>query len=146
MSKLEIEINAPLETVWKHISDIESHVSWMNDAKTIELIDGDPNSVGTKYLCDTQIGILSTKDTMKVIAYRSPDFMEIEHIGAVTGSGTFTLKSLDKNSTLFVWEENLKFPLYMGASIGKFFGMALLHKIWKKNLLNLKNEIENLDK
>ncbi len=146
MSNLSIEINAPIQEVWKHISNIESHLSWMNDAISIALVDGEPNTVGAKYLCDTQVSFLKTKDTMRVIAYQEPDFMEMEHVGAVKGTGTFRLVSIDPQTTKFVWEENLSFPIYMGASIGKFFGMALLHRIWKKNLENLKFEIENLDK
>jgi len=146
MTNLSIEIEAPIEKVWQHISNIESHVTWMDDANTIELIEGEPNNIGAKYLCVTQVSVLKTKDTMKVIAFEAPNFMEMEHIGAVTGTGTFRLVSINANTTKFVWEENLKFPLYMGAAIGKFFGMALLHRIWKKNLENLKSEIENLDK
>ncbi len=142
MTQLKIAINKDIETVWEYISNIESHQNWMQDAKNVELISGVPNAVGAKYVCDTMVGPLRTKDTFELLAYKKPDYMEIYHFGAVSGSGYFRLKKLTQNCTEFIWEEELKFPLYMGGIAGKKIAMFLLHNIWRKNLRNLKEAIE----
>jgi len=43
---------------------------------------------------------------------------------------------------MFTWDEELKFPIYLGGPIGEFFGGMVLKQIWKKNLKNLKEIIE----
>ena len=143
MSSLEIEISAPIKFVWDYIADIESHVAWMDDAESVVSTSELKNAVDALYVCDTKVGPLKVKDKMRVTKYDPPTNMEIEHIGAVSGSGVFRLQVLSEDSTLFTWEENLVFPWYMGASIGKIIGMKLLHHIWRNNLRTLKTEIEN---
>ena len=64
------------------------------------------------------------------------------HQGIVTGKGVFYLSEINENSTKFTWDEELKFPLYLGGPIGEFFGGIILKQIWKKNLKNLKEIIE----
>ena len=142
MTKLKVTIEKNIDIVWDHIANIESHVTWMQDARTIELTSGTANTVGALYKCDTKIGPLRTIDRFEIIKYDRPNFMEIFHIGTVDGTGYFKLEKIDENKTVFIWEEELKFPWYMGASIGKKIAMKLLHSIWRKNLQRLKAEIE----
>ena len=143
MSSLEIEISAPIKFVWDYIADIESHVAWMDDAESVVSTSELKNAVDAFYVCDTKVGPLKVKDKMRVTKYDPPTNMEIEHIGAVSGRGIFRLEELNEGSTKFIWEENLVFPWYMGANIGKIGGMKLLHRIWRNNLKTLKHEIEN---
>lgn len=142
MTSVCITIEAPVPTVWEYISDIASHVHWMIDAHAITLESGTANTAGAIYLCDTRLGPVKTNDIMEIIRYDSPILMEIKHKGAVSGTGTFHLSESSDSSTLFVWEENLVFPRYMGSALGKAIAMTFLHRIWKKNLQKLKNEIE----
>lgn len=142
MTKLKVAINKDLDTVWNYIADIKSHENWMQDAKNVDLISGEANTVGAKYVCDTVVGPLKVKDTFEVLSYEKPNYMEIYHYGAVNGSGYFRLNRLTKNTTEFIWEEELKFPWYMGSFAGKKIAMFLLHNIWRKNLQTLKRNIE----
>ncbi len=144
MTSLSIEIGAPIELVWDYISNIESHTSWMADARSIISTSDKRNDVDATYLCDTKLGPLSTQDRMRVLRYDPPFVLEIEHVGSVTGSGEFRLERIGNQQTKFVWEERLSFPWYMGAGIGKFVGMLLLHRIWKRNLIALKAQIESM--
>ena len=67
-------------------------------------------------------------------------------VNAVLGStdqGLLKLEKIDDNKTLFIWEETLKFPIYLGSIVGEFFGAPVLKLIWKRNLKNLKEEIWN---
>jgi uncharacterized membrane protein len=143
MTILEITINKNIEVVWDYIKDISSHTQWMQDAKSIELLFGSANTIGANYLCITKVAGIKTDDIFKIIKYEKPNLIEISHTGVVNGSGFFRLVKIDETTTKFTWEENLRFPWYMGSIVGKKFGMLLLHKIWKKNLLRLKEQVEN---
>ena len=144
MTILKIVINKDQQSVFDYIADIKSHVGWMADAKSIELISGEANRVGSKYICDTKVGPLSTLDNFEILKYENPTMIEIFHFGKVSGSGFFHINKIDENNTEFVWEEHLQFPWYMGSIVGKKIAMVLLHNIWRKNLETLKNQIENL--
>ena len=94
-------------------------------------------------MCKTKVGFLKTNDIFEIIKYSEPNLIEIYHTGNVSGLGYFKLNELDEDQTEFIWEEDLVFPLYMGSIIGKKIAMLILHRIWNKNLLNLKSSIEN---
>ena len=119
MTKLSITINKDIQSVWDSVKDINSHIDWMQDADTIELISGSQNEIGSKYMCKTKVGFLKTNK-----------------LNVFNECG-------DEDQTEFIWEEDLVFPLYMGSIIGKKIAMLILHRIWNKNLLNLKSSIEN---
>lgn len=142
MTYVSIIINAPIETVWENIADIKSHVQWMDDAESIIELGEKQNCVGAKYLCVTKVGPLKTNDVMEVTQYEQPTTIEIHHVGAVKGKGWFELKVISESTTEFIWREDLTFPIHMGAGLGKIVAMQLLHRIWKKNLENLKKSIE----
>ena len=116
----------------------------MADARSIISTSEKQNDVDATYICDTKLGPLSTLDRMRVLRYEPPFILEIEHVGSVTGSGEFRLERIGNQQTKFVWEERLRFPWHMGARVGKFVGMLLLHRIWKRNLIALKAQIESM--
>jgi uncharacterized membrane protein len=143
MTELSIVIERPIEEVWNFIADIESHQDWMADAESLVCVSEKKNAVGSIYHCKTVAGPFKTMDIMTVTQYVAPTTMAMSHNGAVSGIGIFELTEIDEDTTKFVWREELKFPIYMGANVGKFFAMKILHSIWKKNLQKLKFEIEN---
>ncbi len=42
-------IQAPLPTVWRLVSDLDTHASWSPKSYTVEWISGEPNQVGSKF-------------------------------------------------------------------------------------------------
>jgi uncharacterized protein YndB with AHSA1/START domain len=42
-------IQAPLPTVWRLVSDLDTHSSWSPRTYTVEWISGEPNQVGSKF-------------------------------------------------------------------------------------------------
>ena len=44
-----IEIDAPIDAVWPWIGQIERHATWSPKPYTVELISGDPDTVGSTY-------------------------------------------------------------------------------------------------
>jgi hypothetical protein len=68
--------------------------------------------------------------------------MGIRHVGLVTGSGRFTLRRARGGRTRFTWEEKLRFPWWMGGPLGGALGARVLRRIWRRNLRNLKRQVE----
>ncbi len=136
--KVSTTINAPIKTVWNEVSRLEKHTKWMNDAEKIDFLSENNSGVGTKMKVLTKVGPIKLYDYMIVTEWVNEEKIAVDHTGIVSGKGKFRLEEIDENNTKFNWEETLKFPFYLGGSIGEFFGAPILKLIWKKNLKNLK--------
>ena len=135
-------INKPLKDVWNEVKVLERHVNWMQDAENIEFLSENTSGLNTKMKVLTKVGPISLNDIITVNQWSEFDTIGVVHEGIVTGEGAFYLTSINENSTKFEWIETLKFPIYLGGSIGEFFGSFILKRIWKKNLYNLKRIVE----
>jgi uncharacterized protein YndB with AHSA1/START domain len=139
--RVEETIAAPPEAVWAAIEDISSHVRWMEDAVAIRFTSADRSGVGAAFDCDTKVGPFRLTDRMVVTEWDPPRALGIRHAGVVTGAGRFVLTPAT-GSTRFAWEEDLVFPLWMGAALGGAAGAPLLRRVWRRNLRNLKALVE----
>ena len=136
------KIEASPEVVWNAISDIQTHVEWMADASDIRITSEQTEGVGVTFDCDTKVGPLRTTDKMQITEWTTNQTLTISHKGLVEGKGSFILERNSDGKTLFVWEENLDFPLLLGGRIAGFFAKPVLKKIWKGNLYKLKHLVE----
>ncbi|MDP6322634.1 MAG: SRPBCC family protein [Acidimicrobiales bacterium] len=136
------EIEAPPEVVWNAISNIQTHVNWMADASKIRITSEQTQGVGTTFDCDTKVGPLRTTDKMQVTEWVPNQILSISHKGLVEGRGSFILEKPSEGRTLFVWEENLDFPIFLGGKITEFIAKPVLKKIWRGNLYKLKQLVE----
>ncbi|MDQ4098721.1 MAG: SRPBCC family protein [Actinomycetota bacterium] len=134
-------ISATRPEVWAMVRDIGTHVRWMNDADSIRFTSPNQTGVGTTFECDSRLGPFRVTDRMEVIEWRTGRAMTIRHVGAVRGVGRFTLKRR-RHGTLFVWQEKLRFPWWMGGPIGSAVAAPFFRRVWKKNLANLKSIVE----
>ena len=66
--------------------------------------------------------------------------MGIEHRGAVTGTGRFTLTAVP-GGTRFAWAEELRFPWWLGGPVGGVFGKPVLKLVWRRNLDRLRAHV-----
>ena len=128
--------------VWADIRNIESHVTWMQDAAEIRLLSEHHEGSGTRFECDTKVGPISLTDVMEITAWEDERRMGVRHVGLVEGSGEFTLEELAPERSEFRWEEDLSFPWFMGGPIGAFLARPILRFVWKRNLSRLKSRIE----
>ena len=120
---LTIEINKPVEVVWKLLVDWQSQSNWMLQTKVWSELDQDKtvkNGKGVLVFAVTglfpklypklRFGIL---DTMEVTKWKPPLLCEVVHIGRVIrGTGKFELKK-KRNRTVFHWQEELIAPTYV---------------------------------
>ena len=133
---VSIELDAPPDRVWDVVEPIEHHVDWMADAVAIRFVDERTRGLGTRFVCDTKVGPITLQDRMEITEWDPGRSMGVRHSGLVTGSGVFTLTPIDLGRrTRFTWEEELRFPWYLGGRVaGLIGGQAVLRMIWRRNL------------
>jgi len=134
-------IDAPPVRVWESVRDISSHVRWMHDAESIRFTSPSRSGVGTTFECDTRVGPLRLTDHMEVTEWEEPRTLGIRHVGAVKGTGRFSIEPAG-TGTLFTWEERLSFPWWLGGALVSERGARVLARMWRHNLANLKALIE----
>lgn len=139
---MRVLIAAEPAAVWRAVERVESHVEWMQDARAIRLLPMDPEPrVGLRFECDTRVGPLQLTDLMEITEWDPPRVMGVRHIGAVTGSGRFTLSPAGQG-TLFEWEEELEFPWWLGGRAGARAARPVFGWIWRRNLQALRAQVE----
>jgi hypothetical protein len=77
---------------------------------------------------------------MEITEWQPGRSMGVRHTGLVTGVGTFTLTPIDLDRrTRFTWAEELRFPWWLGGTLGARVGGALVMRpIWRRNLRRLR--------
>lgn len=128
------DIDASPAEVWDDVQHIDRHVEWMHDAETIDFTSSATSGVGTTFDCATRVGPLRLTDKMEITEWEPESVMGVRHVGLVEGAGRFTLTPNTDGSTRFSWEEELRFPWWMGGPLGGIVGGQVLKLIWKRNL------------
>lgn len=119
--------------MWDAVRDIESHVRWMDDARSITF------TSPTTFECLTVVGPFRTVDRMEIVSWDEGRSMGIRHEGVVRGEGRFELTPVGGGtSTRFSWAERLWFPWWMGGPLGAAMARPVLRRIWRRNLANLR--------
>jgi carbon monoxide dehydrogenase subunit G len=138
---VHVDIDAPIEEVWREAADLPSHAEWMADAESIEFLSESRAGVGTRMRVATKVGPLRTNDMMEVTEWVEGRSIGVRHSGVVTGEGRFDLSAV-AGGTRFSWTEELTFPVYLGGPVTAFFAKPVLRWIWQRNLTGLKRRVE----
>lgn len=139
---VSVEIQAPLEEVWREAADLASHAEWMADAESIEFLSDSTSGVGTRMAVETKVGPLTTTDIIEVTEWTESKTIGVLHSGVVTGTGAFELEPIDENRTRFTWTEQLDLPWFFGGPIGAVVARPIFGWIWRRNLERLKARLE----
>lgn len=131
-------------TVWEVLEPVEHHVEWMADAEVIRFVTGQTRGVGTRFECVTRVGPIRLTDHMEITEWEPARAMGVRHEGVVTGSGRFLLEPHEGGRlTRFTWEEDLRFPWWLGGPLGaRVGGLAVMRRIWRGNLERLRQLVE----
>jgi len=140
--RVGITIAATPAEVWRVVEPNERHVEGVAEAVSITFTGASRRGVGTEFDCLTRIGPLRTTDRMTVTEWAPGRAMGIEHRGAVTGRGRFTLRRRPRGRTRFTWTERLAFPWWMGGPAGAIAARPVLRAVWRRNLRRLKRLVE----
>ena len=135
-------IDAPPDRVWQVLADVADHVDWMEDAARITFTSEQRSGEGTTFDCVTRVGPLRLTDRMEITEWEAPHAMGVRHVGAVAGTGVFTVAPRGHAASLFTWTEELTFPWWLGGRIGALVGRPVLERIWRRNLANLRALVE----
>lgn len=139
MSRIRVTttIGASRPKVWADVSDLSSHVEWMQDAREIRFLTRRRRGAGTTFDCDTRVGPLRLTDRMRIISWVPRREIGIRHEGAVAGEGHLLLQRAGVGHTRVVWEERLSFPWWLGGSLGATLAGLVLRQVWQANLRRL---------
>jgi carbon monoxide dehydrogenase subunit G len=135
--RVQTTIEAPPHAVWRRLSDIADHVSWMGDAASIRFTGDQRAGVGTTFECETRVGPLRTRDVMEVTEWREGEAIGVRHRGLFTGTGRFLLHRRRRGRTRVVWDEHLRFPWWLGGIVGSVVASPVLRAVWRGNLRRL---------
>lgn len=126
----------PIAVLWPAIADLESHPSWMKDAKWLVFVGDQRHGVGTHMKVRTAVGPFRTTDDMMVTGWEPERYIDVEHVGVVKGVGRLSLEET-KAGVIVRWEEELTFPWWAGGAITAWLARPFLGRIWSKNLERL---------
>ena len=83
---------------------------------------------------------------MTITEWVENEVMGVAHTGVVTGTGRFTLRANGQGGTRFAWDEELRFPWWLGGRLGELVGgRFVLAGVWRRNLLRLKQLVEQAE-
>jgi hypothetical protein len=135
---VSIDAAVPRSTLWAELERIEDHVEWMRDAIAIRFVGDRRRGVGTTFECDTKVGPIRLTDVMEVTEWEPGSRMAVAHRGLITGSGQFSLEEGPGTATTIRWEERLRFPWWLGGTIGARAARPVLAALWRGNLRRLR--------
>lgn len=135
-------VNRPVEVVWSGLADLPSHVNWMEDAVAIEFGSEQRTGVGTSMRVETRVGPLRTLDRMDVVGWDEGHSIEVVHTGLVTGRGTLGVAA-ENGASRVTWDEELRFPWWLGGPITAWLARPVLGRIWSKNLANFEETLNS---
>lgn len=145
MTRISITRSIPISPslVWPAIADIESHPRWMTDAEWLVFIGDQTRGVGTRMEVKTVVGPFRTIDKMEVVGWKEGRYIDVRHVGLVTGTGRLSVEPGGDGSVIG-WDEELEFPWWLGGSITSFLARPVLRRIWASNLERLEQVINDL--
>ena len=138
--KMAIAINAPIESVWEAVADIERQPLWMREMRSVRLLTPGTVGVGTRGEADVRVFLAGVVDPVEVDQYDPPVAFGIRHVGAFAGSGRIALEALDSRRTLVRWDERLVPPLF--PNLGQLVQKPILGAIFQADLERLKEIVE----
>lgn len=139
---VSIAVGVPRLALWAELERIEDHVEWMRDATAIRFVGGQRRGVGTTFECDTRVGPIRLTDVMEITDWEPGSRMAVTHRGIVAGSGHFSLEEGPGTATTIRWEERLRFPWWLGQTIGAWVARPVLAALWRGNLRRLRIRAE----
>ncbi|HMC08471.1 MAG TPA: SRPBCC family protein [Actinomycetota bacterium] len=142
---VDIETNvalaAPPEAVWPYLVDWERLGLWMEEASNFRVITSQREGVGVEARATVRIGGITTVDTIRVSRWEPPEWLEIQHMGWVKGSGLMHCRPTVGGSYLW-WRERLLPPWGWIGWLGVRVLRPLMRRTFQRDLALLKELVE----
>ena len=140
--RTSIAIEAPIERVWRVVSDIDGQPRWMHDMKAVRVLTPPPVGVGTRAEGDIRIFGIQVLDPITITAFEPPHRFAVRHEGRFTGEGVVELeRGEDDSTTIARWVETIV-PPYL-PYLGSLILAPILRWIFQGDLASLRELIES---
>ena len=139
--RVSTEVPVGREHVWAELACLERHVEWMLDATAIRFRSDQHQGVGTTFECDTRVGPIRLTDVMEITEWEPREIIGVRHNGPVSGTGRFALTDGPGASTVITWDEELRFPWWLGGLVGAQLARPLFTALWRGNLRRLAHRV-----
>jgi len=103
-------IHAPVERVWREISDVPSQPRWMRDLRSVKVETPGPIRVGSRLDGIVSLYGISVPDPIEISVWEPPLLYGVRHVGMWKGEGLIRL-SLDGEGTRVEWTDRLVAPM-----------------------------------
>ena len=135
-----IEIDAPIETVWAELADLERQPQWMTDLKSVRLLTRPPLGVGSRADGKVRVLGLSVPDPVTITEFEPPHRYGVQHTGPIGGRGLIELVERAGGGTTVTWQEILVAPMlpYLFAALAG----PILGRVFQADLERLKRRVE----
>ncbi len=105
-------IEAPIDTVWDVIADIQGQPRWMTDMKSVHIETPGPTGVGTRGVATIRMLGVAVRDPVVVTAFDAPNRFAVRHDGRFAGEGVIELEpGADGTTTIVRWAESVMPPV-----------------------------------
>ncbi len=146
---LDITINSPQETVFKHLVDIKNRNKWWPACKSIEHTEGKEGEEGAKYKVTLDSRGYENEVTETITRKKAPTELTIMQESSVgVGKNRFYLRSDGAKKTKLTWESEIEMNdllHHISAKIMTFFVSNSVKKPIQDAMEQFKHMVEELE-
>jgi carbon monoxide dehydrogenase subunit G len=103
-----VTLPATADEAWSVLTEWERQADWMLDADRVEVVSIVREGVGVRLAVKTRLfGVPAFTEPMEVTGWDPPRRLEIRHGSVVSGTGVWSLESID-GGTAFTWSEEIE--------------------------------------
>lgn len=130
---MSIDLPAPPEAVWARLVDWERLGDWMHEASHFRVTTLRREGVGVEAAARIRIAGITTDDSIRVTRWEPPEWLEIQHLGWVKGSGLMHCRPSATGSFLW-WRESLIPPLGTVGRLGMTALAPVMGAVFRRDL------------
>ena len=130
---MSIDLPAPPEAVWARLVDWERLGDWMHEASNFRVTTAHREGVGVEAAARIRIAGITTEDAIRVTRWEPPEWLEIQHLGWVKGSGLMHCRPSATGSFLW-WRETLIPPLGTAGWLGMTALAPVMGAVFRRDL------------
>lgn len=143
--EMGINLPAPPQVVWDHLVDWERLGDWMHEATQFRVTTPFREGVGVEAAARIRIAGITTEDAIRVSRWEPPEWLEIQHLGWVKGSGLMHCRPAAGGSYLW-WRETLAPPWGLLGAVGMATLRPVMRGIFARDLRLLRRLLDTAER
>lgn len=134
---MSIELDASPVEVWARLVDWEHLGDWMHEASEFRVTTPEREGVGVEAAARIRIAGITTEDAIRVTRWEPYEWLEIQHLGWVKGSGLMHCRP-SATGTYLWWRETLIPPWGLAGWVGLRLLQPVMGQVFRRDLRSLK--------